>query len=292
MSIKPNRNSSSSTPSSFIRSPSIDEVDPAFEPWEPVRPIPIFLLAITVALALTGVGMYLTDHTFSTPILTEIPAANKTVFAAPAPPSGPEEAPLLVTQGQGEVWSCISCHGALGQGASITPRIAGLPRDYVFKQLTDFASSERHHDTMSYVARALSEAERAELADYYASLATPTLHLPPTDADLQRGREIFLKGEQSQGVVACMTCHGPGGRGMGSAFPPLAGQQPDYLFTQLLAWKGGRRHSTPPQLMEGVTHLDVEDLYAVAHYVATLSPSEEAASSTEVVVSSNENSRD
>lgn len=284
MPIEPNSKSSSST---TTRPPSIQDVDPKFEPWEPVRPIPVFLVAVAMLLGLTGVWMYVSDYTLSTPVLTETSAAKETVFAGATSSSAPEEAPLLVTHGQGEVWSCISCHGALGQGASITPRIAGLSRDYIFKQLTDFASGKRPHDTMGYIARALSEADIAELSDYYTSLPIPTLNLPPTDANLQRGREIFLKGVKNQEVVACMTCHGPGGRGMGNVFPSIAGQQPDYLFSQLLAWKAGRRHSTPPQLMEGVTHLAAEDLYAVAHYVAALSPSEEETSSKEVAVSSN-----
>lgn len=289
MPIKPN--SKSPSYSSATRSPSIHEVDPKFEPWEPVRPIPIFLVAITMVLGLTGVWMYVSDYTLSTPVMTATPATSETVFAKSTPFSGPADAPLLVTQGHGQVWSCISCHGALGQGASITPRIAGLPREYVAKQLKDFASGERPHDTMGYVARALSEADIDELSDYYASLAIPTLNIPPTDADIRRGQDVFLKGDQSQEVVACMTCHGPDGRGRGSAFPPLAGQQPDYLFSQLLAWKAGRRHSTPPQLMEAVAHLDAEDLYAVAHYVAALPPSDDAPS-MEATGSHNEASRD
>src|SRR5690606_33189332 len=41
--------------------PRVDDIDPTFEPWEPPRPIPIFLLAVLIALALAGVGIYLSD---------------------------------------------------------------------------------------------------------------------------------------------------------------------------------------------------------------------------------------
>ncbi|XOT97504.1 cytochrome c4, partial [Alcaligenes pakistanensis] len=42
-------------------SPQVENIDPTFEPWEPPRPIPIFLLAVLFALALAGVGLYLHD---------------------------------------------------------------------------------------------------------------------------------------------------------------------------------------------------------------------------------------
>src|SRR5580700_9453850 len=42
-------------------------------------------------------------------------------------------------------------------------------------------------------------------------------------------------------VHVCSSCHGPGGRSMSSTFPRLAGQQKDYLVTQLQAFRDKTR---------------------------------------------------
>ena len=42
-------------------------------------------------------------------------------------------------------------------------------------------------------------------------------------------------------VHVCSSCHGPGGRSISSTFPRLAGQQKDYIETQLTAFRGHER---------------------------------------------------
>lgn len=258
-------------------SPRVEDIDPAFEPWEPPRPIPIFLLAVLIALALAGVAMYLSDlapwtDSGSTDTVASGPVA---AMEQPISPSSgiPGEAPVLVHAGRGSVWSCASCHGEQGEGAGITPRLAGLSEGYLSKQLQDFASGERLHESMQYVARELQQQDIAELAAYYASIPAPRLVVPPSDADLVRGRMLFEKGDWKLNVPACASCHGNTGRGVGTAFPPLAAQQPEYLFSQLAAWKGGHRHNSPQGLMDDVSRrLSYEDLYAVSYYAASLPP--------------------
>ncbi|WP_417276089.1 c-type cytochrome [Castellaniella sp.] len=200
---------------------------------------------------------------------------------APLPPSSlnvggvPQDAPALVHSGRGSVWSCASCHGDQGEGAGITPRLAGLPQDYLTKQLHDFASGERLNESMHYVASKLQQKDITELAAYYASMPIPELTLPPSDADLARGRNLFENGDWKQNVPACISCHGSQGEGVGAAFPPLAAQQPEYLFSQLAAWKGGHRHNSPQDLMDDIaSRLSYEDLYAVSYYAASLPRSE------------------
>ena len=39
-------------------SPQVENIDPTFEPWEPPRPIPIFLLAVLFALALSHAKLH------------------------------------------------------------------------------------------------------------------------------------------------------------------------------------------------------------------------------------------
>lgn len=269
----PDKNSMNTKPEPTL--PRVEDIDPTFEPWEPSRPIPIFLVGILIALAITGVGMYLTDLAPWTESGSPDTVANGPVaplIQSPLPVSSVHsDAPELVRSGSGSVWSCASCHGAQGEGAGITPRLAGLSQDYLAKQLHDFASGERLHESMHYVARELQQRDITELAAYYARLPVPQLALPPSDADLERGRLLFEKGDWKLNVPACISCHGSQGEGVGAAFPPLAAQQPEYLFSQLTAWKGGHRHNSPQNLMDDIaSRLSYEDLYAVSYYAASV----------------------
>lgn len=256
----------------------IEDIDPSFEPWEPPRPIPIFLLAVLFALAIAGVGMYLSDlapwtDSGSADTVASGPVALVTPAVPPTTGGALTDAPVLVHSGRGSVWSCASCHGDQGEGAGITPRLAGLSEGYLAKQLRDFASGERLNESMHYVARELQQQDITELAAYYAGMPVPELNLPPSDADLIRGQRLFEKGDWKLDVPACISCHGSEGQGVGAAFPPLAAQQPEYLFSQLAAWKGGHRHNSPQTLMDDIaSQLSYEDLYAVSYYAASLSP--------------------
>ncbi|HLR12945.1 MAG TPA: c-type cytochrome [Burkholderiaceae bacterium] len=255
--------------------PKIEDIDPNFEPWEPPRPIPIFLLAVLFALAIAGVGMYLSDLApWADPGSAKTPASDPVApLTRPTPSAARPEltAPVLVHSGNDIAWSCASCHGDLGEGAGNTPRLAGLNEGYMIKQLQDFSSGSRIHESMEYVARALQQQDIAEVAAYYASLPVPELALTPSDANLERGRTLFEKGDWHLDVPACISCHGDQGQGVGASFPPLAAQQPEYLFGQLAAWKGGHRHNSPQELMDDIAkRLSYEDLYAVSYYAASL----------------------
>ncbi|MGV3654887.1 MAG: hypothetical protein ACO1N5_11790, partial [Noviherbaspirillum sp.] len=42
--------------------PGVREADEAFDPWEQVRPIPLFVIAVIFALALWGTLTYISEH--------------------------------------------------------------------------------------------------------------------------------------------------------------------------------------------------------------------------------------
>ncbi|MNC81159.1 Cytochrome c [compost metagenome] len=70
-------------------------------------------------------------------------------------------------------------------------------------------------------------------------------------------------------------CHGPGGVGVGSVFPPLAGQSAAYLSAQLNAWRDGSRHNDSNDLMGHIAKsLTPEEIKAVTEYFATLGSQE------------------
>jgi cytochrome c553 len=67
---------------------------------------------------------------------------------------------------------CETCHGPLGiSNTPDAPNLAGQPRIYVDAQLKAFRSGKRVHEVMNVIARPLSDADIADLSDWYASIA-------------------------------------------------------------------------------------------------------------------------
>ncbi|PFG63545.1 cbb3-type cytochrome c oxidase subunit III [Thioclava sp. ES.031] len=187
--------------------------------------------------------------------------------------SDSERVAQLVGKGTDTVWACASCHGDKGEGIETVPRLAGLPAPYLAKQLHDFQKGTRFNDSMAYVAKGLSDREIGELANYYASMSSPSGAKPSLQGDLKRGAQLAKQGDWSIGVPACFTCHGPSGVGVAPNFPGIVAQQPSYVAHQLAMWAGGARHNSPLGLMAGIGKaLNDADRRAVADYLASLAP--------------------
>jgi cytochrome c553 len=79
------------------------------------------------------------------------------------------------------VYGCINCHGENGMGRSPTisqfPVLGAQHRDYLIKQLNDFASGQRKNDPagmMGDIARKLSDDEIQAVAEYLANITPPS----------------------------------------------------------------------------------------------------------------------
>ena len=120
--------------------------------------------------------------------------------------------------------ACSSCHGVHGEGAAAFPRLAGAGAEYLREQLEAFAKGARKNPIMQPIAQALSPDQRGQVAAYYATL--PAAHAADRDArsPSDTGAWLATRGRWADDVPACAQCHGPGGSGVGSRFPPLAGQ--------------------------------------------------------------------
>lgn len=183
------------------------------------------------------------------------------------------EVSALIFEGRGGQWSCASCHGDLGQGRESTPRLAGLPAEYIRKQLDDFAAGRRVNESMELVATELSDEEKQALGNYYADLRVPSNARPALGGDLERGEQLALEGDWSLTVPSCFSCHGPSGFGVAPEFPPLAAQHPAYTAKQLADWVGGTRKNSALDLMDHIARaLSPADHRAVADYLASLPP--------------------
>ena len=76
-----------------------------------------------------------------------------------------------VEAGKAKAMMCSACHGAEGISAVPTyPNLAGQKEAYLVKQLKDFKSGTRNDPTMKGMVAALSDADMANLAAFYASL--------------------------------------------------------------------------------------------------------------------------
>jgi cytochrome c oxidase subunit 2 len=173
---------------------------------------------------------------------------------------------------------CGACHGEHGEGirALETPRLAGLPASYLFRQLEAFRSGRRgtgpgdsYGQQMVPMAALLPDARAvADVTAYIGTLrATPTTPAP-NSAAVERGQQSYR---------ACAACHGTSAEGIELQHaPPLAGQSSVYLIRQLRAFesrtRGGPRADAVAQTMSAAVAILAktgaeED---TAAYIATL----------------------
>jgi len=170
---------------------------------------------------------------------------------------------------------CAACHGADGNATSpANPKLAGQHPDYLYKQLVNFVpqkgakEAERANAIMAGMAAGLSDADRRDLAAYFA-----TQPLKPSSArnkDLVTlGQSIWRGGIAEKGVPACSGCHGPAGAGIPAQYPRLGGQWADYTESQLTQFRAGTRRNNA-QMMTISARLSDTEMKAVADYIAGL----------------------
>ena len=83
------------------------------------------------------------------------------------------------TAGKAKARACVPCHGALGISVQPdAPHLAGQPRAYLAEQLRAYRSGKRVHEQMAVIARPLSDADIAELAEWFASIAVEAKEPP------------------------------------------------------------------------------------------------------------------
>ena len=93
-------------------------------------------------------------------------------------------------------------------------------------------------------------------------------------SDNKVGQKLFLHGDLSRTVVACVNCHGQNGKGPepnSSMFPVIGGQNKDYLSRQLVNFRKDDRTNSPNSIMNKITRkLTDDELEALAEYISGL----------------------
>ncbi|WP_372987122.1 c-type cytochrome [Marinobacter sp.] len=188
----------------------------------------------------------------------------------------PERGAQLAAQGDGSGAPCLACHGADGSGnnAGGFPRLAGLDAAYMAQQMLDYNSGDRVSPVMQPNIDNFDEQQIRDLAAYYAAMPVPEATTPANVSDevLALGEKLANQGDWDNYIPPCSSCHGPGNRGVGEIFPAIAGQHPNYIRSQLNAWKNNQRNNDPNQLMTAVAErLTEEQIDAVAAYLGSQS---------------------
>jgi cytochrome c553 len=147
--------------------------------------------------------------------------------------------------------SCKACHGLRGEGMPAEtrddetipaiPALAGQVANYTFKQLRDYFNGDRSNDSMTAIAKGLSEQDAADLAAWYASLAPPK----PTNnkQDVSTAEKMVEAGDGKRILPPCFVCHGANGQGEKMDIPSLVGQQAHYFERTLMQYRSGERHN-------------------------------------------------
>ncbi|MDX3906941.1 MAG: c-type cytochrome [Pigmentiphaga sp.] len=109
-----------------------------------------------------------------------------------------------------------------------------------------------------------------------ATVAVPSLAAdapPRPKVDAAKGEQLFTNGDAARNIIACASCHGPGGNSPGAANPKLAGQHAEYTYKQLVNFKVKEGAKTPervnPVMNANVAGLTDEDMRNIAAYLGT-----------------------
>jgi len=193
-----------------------------------------------------------------------------------------------VKAGQTKAGTCAACHGLDGNPSDPQyPRLAGMPERYIANQLHLFKSGQRTTGMAAVMlpfASALSAQDMRDVGAYFATqkagagVADDTAIATGPNAGkkfFEVGQQLFMSGDASRGIPACMACHGPAGAGNpGPAFPAVAGQQAAYAQRRLEEYRAGTTTQADPKLFNVMAtvakNLTDEEIGSLASYLQGL----------------------
>jgi cytochrome c553 len=138
--------------------------------------------------------------------------------------------------------TCTACHGLNGNSANPEwPVLAGQNASYLRDQIARFRDNKRANLLMMPMVQNLTDQDVADLAAFY-STQTPTGNVADPSY-WKAGEKLYRGGDAARSIPACLTCHGPIGRGNPAAgYPALQAQHSVYTVKQLDAYATDLRY--------------------------------------------------
>ena len=141
-----------------------------------------------------------------------------------------------------------------------------VPKTYVANW---FLAVQEGNETEPLGERILETPQNLEQFENRDARATFVAYVPT--GSISKGAAI-ASGKRVDKAPACTTCHGQNLKGRG-AVPSIAGRSPSYVVRQLYDLQTGARTGKGAALMKKpVAQLNLDDMIAVAAYLASLKP--------------------
>ena len=180
--------------------------------------------------------------------------------------------------GQSKAAICAACHGMDGNSVVPNwPKLAGQHAAYLERQAGLIKNGSRPVPEMVGIIAALSDQDIADVSAYFSSQTTAAGLADETL--LAVGEQLYRAGIAEKDVPACMSCHGPAGKGNPlSGYPSLAGQHTVYSEKMLKGFRAGSvwgEDDTNSKTMTDVANrLTDDEIKAVASYIQGLHTAE------------------
>jgi cytochrome c553 len=166
--------------------------------------------------------------------------------------------------GRRKAAACVACHGIDGNSTNPTvPTLAGQVGTYLHWQLLLYRDRRRVDPQMAPIAAALSEADMADLAAFFAaqrSTAAAPAPVDPTRTD---------SGRRLAETYHCNDCHGRdfGGR---EYAPRLRGLSREYVLAQMRGFKARTRGDLDGAMTQAAQPVADTDLEPLADYIGSI----------------------
>ncbi|WP_427915388.1 c-type cytochrome [Ramlibacter sp. MMS24-I3-19] len=158
---------------------------------------------------------------------------------------------------------CVACHGPNGNSQNpAVPALAGQPAQFISTQLVMFREKRRVNEQMSPIAATLANADISALGKFFSTQQREAPAKKPADDVMASGKALTEK-------FNCVACHGAALKGQ-QHIPRLAGQQADYLRTQLRGFKAGTRFDMDGNMTAAAQPLGEPDIDVLAQYLSAL----------------------
>ena len=179
------------------------------------------------------------------------------LFVAGAAPAADAEA------GRQKSAVCAACHGEGGNSTNpVWPALAQQPAQFIATALYQFRAGNRKDALMTPMAKPLSNAEMNDLAAYFSAQKAAAPQHKTSEENAKEGPVLAQK-------FNCSQCHARNLMGQ-QHIPRLAGQQFEYLRTQLKGFKAQTRSDIDGNMTSAAQALTDKDIEVLADYLAGL----------------------